>query len=62
LVKVPVYAITWEIPFFFLSYPNQHPFKGVTQACVFSVWDLRFLWWWRFKLRSSGLWCHVVLQ
>jgi hypothetical protein len=23
---------------------------------------LRFSWWWRFKSRSSGLWCHIVLQ
>jgi len=23
--------------------------------------DLRFSWWWCFKLRSSGSWCHIVL-
>jgi len=26
-----------------------------------SLWVLRFSWQWRYKLRSSGLWRHVVL-
>jgi hypothetical protein len=25
------------------------------------MWDLRFLQQWRFKLKSSGLWCHAAL-